>query len=77
MTSFHPSIPKSLLLSHQLLRDGLLDVEKAFSADYEIVPVKMTNPRHPDVLCFSATDSIARRSFRGCGRMVGLLNGPF
>jgi hypothetical protein len=62
-----PVTPASLLLSHQLLRNGLLDIEKAFSADYEIVPVKMINPRHPDVLCFPATDSIPSPHCIGVG----------
>jgi hypothetical protein len=62
-----PVTAQSLQLSHQLLRDGLLDIERAFSAEYEIVPVKMVNSRHPDVLCFPATESMPSPLFTGVG----------
>jgi hypothetical protein len=52
-----PVTQESLVLSHQLLRDGLLDVEMAYSSEYEIVPIKMVNSRHPDVLVFYAKAS--------------------
>jgi Endonuclease NucS len=52
-----PVTQESMAPSHQILRDGLLDVERAYSAEYEIVPIQMVHPRHPDVLFFSATES--------------------
>jgi hypothetical protein len=59
-----PIHPKSLKLSHLLLRDGLASVQKAFS-EYEVVlPIKMANSNQPDVLCFP-DEGVASRFVRG------------
>ncbi|MGB7191211.1 MAG: endonuclease NucS domain-containing protein [Acidobacteriaceae bacterium] len=60
-----PVTPLSLRLSHQLLRDGLLDIERAFSAEYEIKPIRMENSQH--VLCFPETDSDVKTHFVRAG----------
>jgi Endonuclease NucS len=58
-----PVNPASLQLTHLLLKDGLPCVQKEFS-EYEILPVKMVNPCHPDVLCLAETDSSGARFVR-------------
>jgi hypothetical protein len=48
-------------LSHLLLREGLKEVQRAYS-DFEILPVKMVKPNQPDVLCiFSQGDKSSYR----------------
>ena len=54
-----PINPKSMRLSHLLLRDGLPFVQKAFSK-YEVLPIKMVNSNQPDVLCFPAEEMSSR-----------------
>ena len=48
-----PASASSMRLSHVLLRDGLLDIERAYS-EYEVLPVKMKSSYSPDVFCFPA-----------------------
>jgi len=54
-----PVTPDSVQLSHQVLRDGLPAIQKAFS-EYEVVPVRMANSRASDVLCFAASSEGAK-----------------
>jgi hypothetical protein len=60
-----PVTPTSLVLSHQLLRDGLLDIERAYSAEYEIRAVKMVSRR--DLLGLSGADFKSALRFTGVG----------
>ncbi len=53
--SFEEMLPpvsrQSLALSHFLLKNSLEVVNESFS-DYQVLPVRMRNPNHQDVLCF-------------------------
>ena len=50
-----PATAETLRLSHKLLLDSLPFVQREFDR-FEIRPVKMVHAKHPDTLCFRASD---------------------
>jgi hypothetical protein len=61
-----PVTSKSLKLSHQLLKDGLPFIQKAFS-EYEVLPITMNSSHSPDVICFPEAGSQSEARFTSGG----------
>lgn len=61
-----PVTPASVQLSHQVLRDGLPIIQKAFS-EYEVLPVRMANSKASDILCFAATSTNTETTWNAGG----------
>lgn len=61
-----PVTPRSMRISHKVLRDALPAVQKSYS-EYEIRPIKMVKPNQPEVLCIPIDHEGSQYQFIGAG----------